>query len=137
PVRYTAEDSTVALPDENKAMLYGKAQVEYGSMRMQSAVMEINWETNVVKAYGRRDSLGNIQGNPTFKDGEETMEADTIKYNLKTKKGKIHNALTRQGELLVVGKEIKKDSNDVIYMRYMKCIPSQEADARTVFKATK
>src|SRR5690606_17414004 len=61
PVRYTAEDSTVALPDENKAMLYGKAQVEYGSMRMQSAVMEINWETNVVKAYGRRDSLGNIQ----------------------------------------------------------------------------
>lgn len=137
PVKYEAEDSTVALPQEGMAILYGKAQVEYGSMKMQAAVMEVDYNSNVVKAYGMTDSTGQRYGNPTFKDGGETMEADTIKYNLKTKKGKIYNALTRQGELLVVGNEIKKDSNDVIYMRNMKCIPCQEEDARTAFRAPK
>src|SRR5690606_23062652 len=57
--------------------------------------------------------------------------------NLKTKRGKIFNALTHQGELLVIGTEIKKDSTDIIYMKGMECIPCKEADARTRFKATK
>ena len=137
PVKYEAEDSTVALPQQGKAILYGNAKVDYGSMKLQAAVMEIDYNTNIVKAYGRVDSTGKRKGNPTFKEGSETMEADTIKYNLKTKKGKIYNALTRQGELLVVGNEIKKDSNDVIYMKDMKCIPCQEEDARTAFRAPK
>lgn len=136
-VRYEASDSVVAIPGEGRVFLYGDAWVEYGSMKMQAAVLEIDYSTNIVKAYGRNDSLGNRQGTPVFKEGSETMEADTIKYNLKTKKGKIYNALTKQGELLVIGNEIKKDSNDIIYMKNMKCIPCQEADAKTIFRATR
>jgi hypothetical protein len=136
-VDYSGEDSVVALPQEGRAIMYGKAKVNYGSVDMQSEVIEINYSKNLIIAKGKRDSLGKPYGNPTFKDGSETIEADTIIYNLKSKKGKIFNALTRQGELLVVGDEIKKDSLNNVYFKDMRCIPCQEADARTVFRAKK
>ncbi len=134
---YSADDSTVAMPQEGKAYLYGKSKIDYGSTNMQAEVIEANYGKNTVVAYGKRDSSGKLYGTPTFKEGAETMEAEKIMYNLKTKKGKIFNALTKQGELLVIGTEIKKDSNDVIYMRDMQCIPCQQKDSRTIFRATK
>lgn len=136
-VSYTAEDSIVALINERKAFLYGKAKVNYGSMNIEAEVIELDYTKNLVTAYGKKDSLGKLFGTPVFKDAGQTMEADKIMYNLKTKRGKIFNALTHQGDLLVVGAEIKKDSTDIIYMKGMDCIPCQEADARTRFKATK
>lgn len=136
-VNYQAEDSIVALPKAGKALLYGKARVEYGSTTIEAEYIELDYNNNLIIAYGKKDSLGNPVGNPVFKDGDETMEADKIMYNLKTKKGKIYNALTKQGELLVIGKEIKKDSLNNVYFRDMRCIPCQDVDSRTAFKATK
>jgi hypothetical protein len=137
PVTYSAQDSVVSFPQLGKVMLYGKAKVDYGSMKMEAGILEIDYERSLVKAYGRKDSLGLTQETPTFNDGGETIQADTIKYNLKTRRGKIYNALTRQGEFLVKGNEIKKDSNNIVYFKNMICIPCQEEDARTVFRATK
>jgi hypothetical protein len=136
-VIYSAEDSVVVMPLEGKAILYGNAKVAYGSLNIQSEFIELDRTKNIITAYGKKDSLGHNVGTPVFKDGEETIEAEKIIYNLKTKRGKIFNALTRQGELLVVGNEIKKDSNNIIYMKDMKCIPCQYEDSRTVFRATK
>jgi hypothetical protein len=136
-VNYNAEDSVVAVPGQSRAILYGKAKVEYEGMTIEAARLDINYATSVVKAYGTLDSTGKKTGLPVFKDGGQDMEADTIKYNPRTKKGKIYNAMTQQGELLVLGSEIKKDSNDITYFRHMRCLPCQEADARTAFIATK
>jgi hypothetical protein len=136
-ITYNAEDSVVYNSTLKKVLLYGKSKVDYGGMNMQAEHIEIDYEKNMITASGGRDSLGKSFGTPVFKDGSQEMNADKIMYNLKTKKGKIFNALTRQGELLVVGKEIKKDSSNVIYMKDMRCIPCSEADARTVFKATR
>lgn len=136
-IKYNASDSIVALPEAGKAILYGKAWVTYGSMRIDAEFIEIDYTRNLVIAYGKKDSLGKNVGTPVFKEDGEEMSADKIMYNLKSKRGKIFNALTKQGELLVIGKEIKKDSTNVIYMKDMRCIPCQEEDARTAFKATK
>lgn len=136
-VKYSAEDSIVALPNEGRALLYGKAKVVYGSTDIEAEYIEIDYTKNLIMAYGKKDSTGKLVGTPVFKDGGETMEADKIMYNLKTKKGKIFNALTKQGEMLVIGKEIKKDSLNNIYFKEMRCLPCQDADARTAFRATK
>lgn len=136
-VSYSAQDSIVALPEAGRALLYGKAKVNYGGTKIDAEFIEIDYTRNLIMAYGGKDSLGKPMGNPVFTDGDETMEADKIMYNLKTKKGKIFNALTKQGELLVIGNEIKKDSLNVIYFKDMRCLPCQEADARTAFRATK
>lgn len=137
-VEYSAEDSIVGLPGRGKVFLYGKARVKYEGVEMNSEIIEIDYGTNVMSAYGRIDSTGQVIGNPVFTEGSQPpMEAKKIMFNLKTGKGKIFNALTKQGELLVIGSEIKKDSNDVIYMKDMRCIPCQEADARTIFVASR
>lgn len=136
-VEYKASDSIVYLADKKMALLYGDANVIYENMNVSAEVIEIDYSTNIITAYGMPDSTGKLAGTPVFKDGEQEMNAEKIMYNLKTKKGKIFNALTKQGELLVYGNEIKKDSNNVIYMKNMKCIPCEYADSRTVFRATK
>jgi len=137
PINYSAEDSIVFLASINKVMLYGKAKVKYVDMNLESEFIEIDYTKNLVTAYGKKDSLGKNVGTPIFKDGEQTMEAEKIMYNLKTKKGKIYNALTKQGELLVFGEQIKKDSTNVIYLKNMKCLPCKDEDARTAFRASK
>jgi lipopolysaccharide assembly outer membrane protein LptD (OstA) len=136
-VNYSAEDSVVADKMTGRVYLYGKSKVNYGGMNMEASVIEIDYDHNTILAYGLRDSSGKMMGAPVFKDGNETMEAEKILYNLKTKKGKIYNAMTRQGQMLVIGNEIKKDSNNVIYMRDMRCIPCEQKDARTMFRATR
>jgi hypothetical protein len=134
---YNATDSIRYESEGNKVLMFGDAYVEYGSMTLKAEGIKIDYEKNLVTAFGKKDSSGKYLGAPLFKDGEQEMEADTIKYNLKTKRGKIYNALTKQGELLVRGAEIKKDSTNVIYMKNMACIPCDQKDARTIFRATK
>jgi hypothetical protein len=136
-IDYKAKDSIVYLARKKVAILYGEANVVYESMNVTAAAIEIDYSSNMITAYGMLDSAGKLVGTPQFKDAEQEMNAEKIMYNLKSKKGKIFNALTKQGELLVYGNEIKKDSNDVIYMKNMKCIPCEFADSRTVFRATR
>ncbi len=136
-IDYKAKDSIVYLAQRKVAILYGEANVVYESMNITASAIEIDYSTNIITAYGMPDSTGKLAGTPVFKDNDQEMKAEKIMYNLKTRKGKIFNALTKQGELLVFGNEIKKDSNDVIYMKNMKCIPCEYADSRTVFRATR
>jgi hypothetical protein len=136
-IKYGAQDSVVGIVSEGKVYLYGKATVVYESMNMQAEFIEIDYTKSLITASGKKDSLGRNSGSPKFADGGQEMIAEKIMYNLKSKRGKIFNALTKQGELLVIGNEIKKDSNNVIYFKDMKCIPCQYEDARTVFRATK
>jgi hypothetical protein len=136
-IRYEAQDSIVALGEGKMLILYGNSKITYGSLTIQAEVIEMDYSKNLITAYGKQDSLGKPYGEPVFKDEEQEIKAKKIMYNLKTKRGKIFGALTRQGEFLVYGNEIKKDSNNVVYLKGMKCIPCKEEDSRTVFRATK
>ena len=132
-----ARDSSRYEAKGNKLYLFGDAYVEYESMNLKAEFIEVDYDKNLVTAYGTTDSTGKKVGTPVFKDAEQEFNAEKIMYNLKTKKGKIFNVLTKQGDLLVFGNEIKKDSTDVIYFRNLKCIPCQYDDAKTLFRATK
>ena len=45
-VKYSAEDSIVALPNEGKALLYGKAKVKYGTTDIEAEYIEIDYNKN-------------------------------------------------------------------------------------------
>lgn len=136
-ITYNATDSIRYEAEGNRVILFGDAFVQYGNMTLKAYGIKIDYAKNLVTAFGHKDSTGKYVDTPRFKDGEQEMEADTIKYNLKSKRGKIYNALTKQGELLVRGAEIKKDSTNIVYMKNMACIPCEEKDARTLFRATR
>lgn len=132
-----ARDSSRFEASGNKLYLFGDAYVEYENMNLKAEFIEVDYSKNLVTAFGTTDSTGKKVGTPVFKDSEQEFNAEKIMYNLKTKKGKIYNVLTKQGDLLVFGNEIKKDSTDIVYFKNLKCIPCKYEDARTVFRATK
>lgn len=137
PIVYNARDSIRYETKGQRIYLFGDAFVQYEDMNLKSEYIEIDNEKNTITAYGKIDSLGKYEGNPIMKVGDQESTARKIIYNLKTKKGKIYNIQTKEGDLILKGSEVKKDSNNVVYMRNLECIPCQFEDSRTIFKAKK
>jgi len=134
-LHFEASDSCVFNSEEALVCLYGNATMEYGNMNLKAWKICGDYTNQQVMAEGKKDSSGKMQ-QVSFKEDEEIL-SDKIIYNLKTKKGKIYGAFTRQNDMLVYGQEIKKDSSDVIYMRNMKCIPCVDPNAKTLFRSGK
>lgn len=134
-VIYNARDSIRYETKGQKVYLFGDAFIEYEGMSIKAEFITVDNEKNTIKATGKKDSLGKAIGSPIFKiDGQESS-SDSMLYNVKTKKGKIYGIKTKEGELILLGSEVKKDSNDVVYMKDLKCIPCQFEDSRTIFRA--
>lgn len=135
PIVYNARDSIRYETKGQKIYLFGDGFVQYDDMNLKAEYIEVDNEKNTITAYGKVDSAGMQSGNPVMKIEGQESTARKIIYNLKTKKGKIYDIMTKEGDLLLKGSEVKKDSNNVIYMRDLKCIPCQYEDSRTIFKA--
>jgi hypothetical protein len=136
-IKYNARDSIRFEVKSQKIYLYGEATVEFSGKTLTANYIEIDNKNNLVSASGTIDSLGKTIGRPEFKDGENTMRAEKIEYNTKTSKGKIYGVLTKQAEMLIYGEVIKKDSNNVLYIKNAKCIPCEYEDAVFYFRAKK
>jgi len=134
---YNARDSIRYETKRQKIYLFGDAFVQYEDMNLKAEFIEIDNSNNTITAFGKIDSLGKNTGTPLFKDGAQEIACRKMIYNLKTKKGKIFDVKTKEGDLLLLGSEVKKDSNNVVYMKYLKCIPCEFEDSRTIFIAKK
>jgi hypothetical protein len=118
-VNYAAKDSIQFDVTSKVARLYNKATVDYGKMSMKAALITVNYGTNTVQAAGRRDTVKNrMVDQPLFKDADGTYSAGKINYNFKTKKGKISEVVTQQGEGYIHAEEVKKlPNNDFFGLR--------------------
>ncbi len=116
PVVYEATDSIV-FTEGGFAHLYGDGKVTYEKIELASQIISMNMDSSTVFARGVADSLGVVKGKPVFKDGDDSYETNTIRYNFKSKKGIISNVVTQQGEGYVIGHNAKKGANDELYMR--------------------
>ncbi len=112
-VKYAAKDSIQFDVTQKVARLYNKANVDYGPMELKAALITVDYGRNQVYANGRRDSLSNkLEGRPVFKDAEGTYTAGNIAYNFKTRKGKISEIVTQQGEGYVHADVVKRQPNN-------------------------
>ncbi|MHB8402480.1 MAG: putative LPS assembly protein LptD [Bacteroidia bacterium] len=136
-VDYEAEDSIRIGAEDKKAFLYGNASVHYEDFDLKAAYIEIDNKVNLLTAVGLPDSSGNIKGSPEFKQGKEDMKCEKIVYNIKTKKGKIFGILTKQNDFFIHGQAVKKDTNNIMSIKKMKCIPCEFEDARIYFRASR
>lgn len=125
PVKYEATDSMIYDLVDKKIYLYGQAKVVYQSMNLEAYQIVFDFETNVATATGRMDdSLGRLVERPKFTDKDQSFESRRIEYNFKSKKGKVYDAATTQGDGYFLSKSTKFISktteeegreNDVIY----------------------
>lgn len=111
-IRYAATDSMQFDVTQKVARLYNKASVTTGDTDLKAALITVNYGTNTVTADGRRDSVTHrLIGRPVFKDKGGLYTAASIAYNFKSKKAKVTEAVTTQGEGYVSAATIKRMPN--------------------------
>ena len=123
PVQFSSKDSMI-LVGRDSAFMYGNTEVKYGDLDLKAARVEMDMATNTVLAAGARDTADEITGRPVFAEGGTDYEADTMRYNFKTRKGLIHNVITQQGEGYLTGGISKKGADDIYYFengKYTTC----------------
>ncbi|MBK7682905.1 MAG: hypothetical protein IPJ26_10810 [Bacteroidetes bacterium] len=108
-VSYYAEDSIVYDLDTGMVYLYGNAWMTYEDIRLEADFIDINFNTKVMSASGLPDSTGAIAGKPLFKQGEDEFHSDQIRYNFSTKKGKITEVTTKDGDSYIHGAQVKNN----------------------------
>lgn len=122
-VEFTAKDSII-LYGRNHAVMYGGSKILYGDIDMTASQISMDMDSSQVHAIGVPDSVGDIIGNPVFKDNSGEYESQVMKYNFKTKRGYITNIVTEQGEGYLTGGVTKKTEDDEYYIkdgRYTTC----------------
>lgn len=121
PVTYEAEDSMVYDALTGLAYLYGKANVQYQDMQLDAAKIMMNMDSNMVRAEGRRDSVGGpLEDKPVYKQGSEQYDSERMAFNFKTKKGYITNVSTTQGNGFLDSEQSKRTSDGTFYLQNAK-----------------
>ena len=116
-VKYDAEDSIRFDLKRRKAYLFNKAVVEYEDMVLEADYIEIDFKKNELYASGVADEQGNVHGAPVFTQGEYTFRTQEINYNFATKKGKIWNVITSEGEGYIHGEQVKKLDDNTSFIK--------------------
>ena len=97
-ITYSAKDSIRADMDGKMIWLYGSAKIKYGEIELEAEEILIDYANTTLTAHGIRDSLGQKIGYPIFKNGQELYETKDIIYNFKSKRARISEVITTQGE---------------------------------------
>lgn len=124
PFDYKSADSIIFNLDTKEVILYGNAEVNYQSINLKADIISINMDSKIIYAYGNTDSTGKTIGKPHFKDGNDEFEADTIRYNLDTKKGIIKGVITEQGGGFLHSSKTKKLADNSVCLidgKYTTC----------------
>ncbi|MCI5058241.1 MAG: hypothetical protein MRY83_19175, partial [Flavobacteriales bacterium] len=116
-VEYQATDSIVFDVDKQIMYLYGQANVDYDGMTLKAFFIEFDMDNNTLFAKGIIDSTDKYMEKPSFKNESQEFFSDSMRYNFKTKKGKIYQAKTQQDDGYVHGEQIKKINEDIFFIK--------------------
>jgi hypothetical protein len=116
-INYSARDSIRANVDGKLIWLYGNAKIKYGEIELEAEEITIDYGNSTLTAHGIRDSLGNRIGYPIFKNGPELYETKDIIYNFKTKRARISEVVTQQGDAYLHGDVVYKNEKGELLSR--------------------
>jgi hypothetical protein len=136
-VVFSSKDSMI-LVGRDSAFMYGNSSVTYGNFKLDASEIQVDLKKSSVYAVGTRDTSDEVIGKPVFSENGTDYEADTMRYNFKSRKGLIYNVVTQQGEGYLTGGVAKKDIDDAYYFengKYSTC--DQHEDPHFYFQITK
>ncbi|HEY5690765.1 MAG TPA: putative LPS assembly protein LptD [Cyclobacteriaceae bacterium] len=111
---YSARDSINSSFETQIIKLYGQAKITYGEIELEAEEILIDYEKSTITARGKLDTLGRRVGLPIFKNANEVYETRDMVYNFKTKKAKISEVVTQQGDGFIHGDVVyKNDKNEL------------------------
>jgi lipopolysaccharide assembly outer membrane protein LptD (OstA) len=116
--------------DQKKKLitLYNEAEVYYQDIELKSGIIVIDYQKNEIYAGRIKDSTGKFTQLPVFKQGQNVVEPDSIRFNYKTKKALIWNSRTDQGEFKVKAEITKKENDSVYFMKSARFTTSKDIE---------
>ncbi len=125
---YEANDTTSINPKEKLIRLYNNAKISYQDMEISSGIIIVNYDKNEIYAGRIKDSLGEYTQFPVFKQGQDEIRPDSLKFNMDTKKAIIFNSRTEEAGLNILSDKTKKENDSVYYMDRAKFTTSVNID---------
>ncbi len=122
-IQYKAKDYVKLSQKEQKIYLYNEAEIYYGDTELKAGIIVMDYIKNEVYAGRIKDSLGNYTQLPYFKQGDNVVVPDSIRFNFDTEKALIWNSRTQQqaqlgqlgGDAMKVYAQVTKKENDSVY----------------------
>lgn len=130
-ISYKAKDYMKMSRTEKKIYLYNEAEVIYQDYELKSGIIVIDYTTNEVDAGRIKDSANALVQPPYFKQGNNIVEPDSIRFNFDSKKALIFNSRTEQsmGESMnVFAETVKKENDSVYFLREGKITTAEDVD---------
>ena len=115
-ITYEATDTTSINPNDKLIRLYNQAKITYQDMEITSGIIVVDYDKNEIYAGRIKDSLGQYSQLPVFKQGQDEIRPDSLKFNMDTKKAIIFNSRTEEAGLNILSDKTKKENDSVYYM---------------------
>jgi len=127
-IKYNAADYVKIEQKKKLITLYDKAELYYQDTELKAGIIVLNYQTNEVLAGRIKDSLGKPSQFPNFKQEQNVIEPDSIRFNFKSKKALIWNSRTDQGEFKVKALLTKKENDSVYFLKGARFTTSKDVD---------
>ena len=95
-ISYKAKDYVRINQKEKKIYLYNEAEIYYLDTELKAGIIIMDYIKNEVYAGRIKDSLGNYTQLPYFKQGQNIVIPDSIRFNYDSEKALIWNSRTEQ-----------------------------------------
>ena len=115
-VKYTAKDCVRINRKENKLILYNEAELYYQDIELRAGIIILDYETNEVNA-GRIEIDSVLVQYPFFKQANNEINPDSIRFNFDTQKALIWNSKSGQNDLDIFAALTKKENDSVYYIK--------------------
>lgn len=124
-VTYTAKDSINFTFDDKTMTMFGQGDVKHKTMSLRSEIIEVNWKTDDINAYGVLDSVrarttdslkARYTGTPVMNDGGDVYEGWRIAYNFRSQKGRVTLGETEEDQGYYHGEQIKRVDKEMMFI---------------------
>lgn len=126
-IKYKAQDYVKISQKDQKIYLYNQAEIYYQDIELKAGVIVLDYIKNEVYAGRIKDSTGTYTQLPFFKQGNQEVIPDSIRFNFDTQKALIWNSRTEQSPNLgalggadamkVLAAKTKKENDSVYFMQ--------------------
>lgn len=122
-IKYKAKDYVKLSQKDKKIYLYDEAEIYYQDTELKAGIIVMDYVKNEVYAGRIKDSTGTYSQLPYFKQGDQIVIPDSIRFNFDTQKALIWNSRTEQqaglgsvgSDAMKVLAQITKKENDSVY----------------------
>ncbi len=127
-VKYNAKEYVRINRKESKLYLYDQAELYYQDMELKAGIIVLDYSKNEVTAGRIPDSMGVLIQNPYFKQINNEIRPDSLRFNFDTQKALIWNSKSAQNGMNVYAAFTKKENDSVYYIKDAKVTTGGELE---------